>query len=181
MKKLFSRFRRFGAEKRGVAALEFAIIAPLLMVPLLLGSVDLIDVMGANKRAQNVAASMADIIARDTEVSDAEINGIWDALEILMYPNDPANMEMRVTSVSIVNATTAQVVWSEGHGGMSGRQPGSNVTGLDSRMMVPGTSIIMAETIYKHEAPLGFLFQNQISMTHTAYRRSRLVDPIPRV
>jgi Flp pilus assembly protein TadG len=181
MKKLLSRFRRFGAEKRGVAALEFAIIAPLLMVPLLLGSVDLIDVMGANKRAQNAAASMADIIARDTEVSDAEINGLWDALEILMYPNDQADMEMRITSVSIVNGTTAQVVWSEGHGGMSARQTGSNVTGLDSRMMVPGTSIIMAETVYKHNAPLGFLFQNQISMTHNAYRRSRLVDPIPRV
>jgi Flp pilus assembly protein TadG len=181
MMKFFSRLRRFGAEKRGVAALEFAIIAPMLMVPLLLGSVDLIDVMGANKRAQNVAASLADIVARDTEVSNAEISGMWDALELLMYPNDPADMEMRITSVSIVNATTARVVWSEGHGGMSGRQAGSSVTGLDSRMMVPGTSIIMAETVYKHSAPLGFLFQNQIRMTHNAYRRSRLVDPIPRV
>lgn len=181
MKQLFSRLRHFSAEKRGVAALEFAIIAPLLMVPLLLGSVDLIDIMGANKRAQNVAASLADIVARDTEVSNAEINGMWDALEILMYPNDPAKMEMRITSISIVNASTAQVVWSEGHGGMSARQAGSNVTGLDSRMMVPGTSIIMAETVYKHHAPLGFLFQNEISMTHNAYRRSRLVDPIPRV
>ena len=55
------------------------------------------------------------------------------------------------------------------------------VTGLDGRMMVPGTSIIMAESVYKHDAPLGFLFQNQIRMTHNAYRRSRLVDPIPRV
>lgn len=181
MMKFFSSLRRFGAERRGVAALEFAIIAPLLMVPLLLGSVDLIDVMGANKRAQNAAASLADIVARDTEVSDAELSGMWSALDILMYPNSASGMEIRITSVSIIDATTARVVWSEGHGGMSGRQAGSNVTGLDSRMMVPGTSIIMAESVFKHDAPLGFLFQNQIRMTHNAYRRSRLVDPIPRV
>ncbi|MGQ0532171.1 MAG: TadE/TadG family type IV pilus assembly protein [Caulobacteraceae bacterium] len=179
--KLMSRMRRFAAAKRGLAALEFAIIAPLLMVPLLLGSVDLIDVMGANKRAQNAAASLADVVARDTEISDQELNGIWDGLEVLMFPNDPASMEIRITSVSIENASTARVVWSEGHGGMSARQAGTTVSGLDPRMMTPGTSLIMAESVYKHNAPLGFLWQSEIRMEHNAYRRSRLVDPIPRV
>jgi len=87
---------------------------------------------------------------------------------------------MRITSISIINASTARVIWSEGHGGMSGRTAGSTVT-LDSRMMNPGTSVIMVESVYKYDAPLGFLFQSQVRMTHNAYRRSRLVDPIPRV
>lgn len=172
--------RRFARENKGVAALEFAIIAPLLMVPLLLGSVDLIDVMGTNKRAQNAAASLADVVARDTEISNSEMSGLWAGLNILMYPNDPGAMEMRITSVSIENASTARVIWSEGHGGMSARQAGTTVA-LDSRMMTVGTSIIMVESVYKYDAPLGFLFQNQVRMTHNAYRRSRLVDPIPRV
>ena len=71
---LIQRLRKFSAAKSGLAALEFAIIAPLLMVPLLLGTVDLVDVMGANKRAQNAAASLADVVARDTEVSNAELS-----------------------------------------------------------------------------------------------------------
>jgi len=177
---LMQRFRKFSRAKSGLAALEFAIIAPLLMVPLLLGSVDLIDVMSANKRAQNAAASLADVVARDTEVSDAELTGLWRGLEVLMFPNDPDDMEIRITSVSIVDANTAQVIWSEGHGGMSARTAGSTVA-LDARMMQVGTSIIMAESVYKYDAPLGFLFQDQVRMTHDAYRRSRLVDPIPRV
>jgi Flp pilus assembly protein TadG len=178
--KLMQTLRRFARENKGVAALEFAIIAPLLMVPLLLGTVDLIDVMGANKRAQNAAASVADVVARDTEISNAELAGMWRALDILMYPNDPGTMEIRITSVSIVNASTAEVVWSEAHGGMTARTTGSTVS-LDSRMMQVGTSIIMVESVYNYDAPLAFLFQNQVHMTHEAYRRSRLVDPIPRV
>lgn len=178
--KLMQTLRRFACENKGVAALEFAIIAPLLMVPLLLGTVDLIDVMGANKRAQNAAASVADVVARDTEISNAELAGMWRALDILMYPNDPGTMEIRITSVSIVNASTAEVVWSEAHGGMTARTTGSTVS-LDSRMMQVGTSIIMVESVYNYDAPLAFLFQNQVHMTHEAYRRSRLVDPIPRV
>lgn len=180
MMTMIQRLRKFSRAKGGVAALEFAIIAPLLMVPLLLGSVDLIDVMGANKRAQNATASLADVVARDTEISNAEIAGLWDGLEILMYPNDPGTMQIRITSVTIEDANTARVVWSEGHGGMSPRTTGSTVT-LDDRMMTPGTSVIMAESEYSYDAPLGFLFQDQVEMTHSAYRRSRLVDPIPRV
>lgn len=178
--KLFQILRRFARENKGVAALEFAIIAPLLMVPLLLGSVDLIDVMGANKRAQNAAASLADVAARDTEISDTELASLWRGLDVLLYPNATAGMEIRISSISIVDSSTARVIWSEGHGGMSARQAGSTVA-LDNRMMTVGTSIIMVESVYKYDAPLGFLFQNEIRMTHNAYRRSRLVDPIPRV
>lgn len=178
--KLLQTLRRFARENKGVAALEFAIIAPFLMVPLLLGSVDLIDVMGANKRAQNATASLADVVARDTEISNAEVANVWRALDVLMYPNGADAMEIRVSSISIESASTARVVWSEGHGGMSARQAGTTVN-LDSRMMNVGTSIIMVESVYKYDAPLGFLFQSQVRMTHNAYRRSRLVDPIPRV
>ncbi|MEZ5994825.1 MAG: TadE/TadG family type IV pilus assembly protein [Hyphomonadaceae bacterium] len=176
--KLMRRLRRFAASKRGVAAVEFAIIAPM-MIFLLFGSVDLFDVLNANKRAQNAAASVADVIARDTEVSDSELAGIWDALDILMFPNDASTMQIRVSSVSIENATTARVVWSEGHG-MSARTPNSTVA-LPAAMMAPGTSIIMTESVYPYTAPLGFLYTGTMNLTHDAYRRSRLVDPIPRV
>ena len=120
MKSLFQRLRRFAREDKGVAALEFAIIAPLLMVPLLLGSVDLIDVMGANKRAQNAAASLADVVARDTEISNAELTSLWRGLDVLMYPNDPGTMEIRISSISIVNASRR--AWS-GARGMAAWRP----------------------------------------------------------
>lgn len=178
MKLLTKRLRRFGRAKKGLAALEFAILAPM-MVFLLFGSVDMLDVLGANGRAQNAAASLADVVARDTEVSNAEVAGFWDALDVLMYPNNVADIKMRITSVRIVNSTTATVVWSEGHG-MTARTNNSSVT-LPAAMMTPGTSVIMAESIYVYRSPLGFLLPGPVNMRHDAYRRSRLVDPIPRV
>ncbi|MBC7767879.1 MAG: pilus assembly protein [Phycisphaerales bacterium] len=174
------RLRCFGRDEKGAAAVEFALVAVFIMVPLLLGSVDLIDAMNANSRTQNVAASLADVVARDTEVSNDEVAGYWDALEVLIYPNNATDVEVRITSIRIVNATTATVVWSEGHG-MTALNAGSSVTGLAAAMMNPGTSIIMAESSYTYETPMGFLFEDGITFRHKAYRRSRLVDPIPRV
>ncbi|WP_395645792.1 TadE/TadG family type IV pilus assembly protein [Terricaulis sp.] len=177
--KLIANLRRFARAKSGLAALEFAILLPM-MVFVLFGSVDLIDVLGANKRAQNVAASVADVVARDTEITNSEVQGLWAAVEVLMFPNTGANMEIRVTSISIVSSTSAKVVWSEGHGGYAPRQVNSTVA-LPSAMMQTGSSVIMTETIYHYTPPLGFIWTGPADMRHTAYRRSRLIDPIPRL
>ncbi|MBI3438745.1 MAG: pilus assembly protein [Proteobacteria bacterium] len=175
----FLDFRRFGAARSGLAALEFAIILPM-MVFLLLGSVDLLDALSVNRRAENVAASLADVVARDTAVSNSEMSGIWSALTLLMYPGTDATMSERVTSINITSATNAVVVWSEAQHGISPLAANSTVT-LPAQMMVAGTSVIRADTVYHYQSPLNFLYSGTIDFPHTVYRRSRLVDPIPRV
>lgn len=174
---LLHRFRRFGAARQGLAALEFAILLPM-MIFMLFGAVDLIDAMGTNRRTENVAASLADVVSRDTEVTDDEITGLWAAMSILMVPDPVAEVRARVTSIEVESSATARVVWSEGHG-MSALSSGASIE-LPQDMMLPGTSVILAETAFTYEAPLGILFTGSMNFEHTAYRRSRLVDPIPR-
>ncbi|MGE0595000.1 MAG: TadE/TadG family type IV pilus assembly protein [Hyphomonadaceae bacterium] len=176
---MLSRFRRFARASGGLAAVEFALIAPM-MVFLLFGSVELLDALSANRRTQNVAASVADVVARDTEISNSELTGIWSAMDVLMIPDTAEFMDVRITSISIESASVARVVWSEARNNYSRLSPGSTVA-LPSAMMLPGSSLIMTETRFNYQPPLSFLFSGGVPMEHKAYRRSRLVDPIPRV
>lgn len=169
--------RGFAAARAGIAALEFAILLPM-MVFLLFGSIDLIDAVGANRRTENVAASLADVVSRDTEVTDAEITGLWSAMAVLMVPDDVSEVRARITSIEVETTTLARVVWSEGHG-LSALTAGASID-LPDDMMIAGTSVILAEADMSYEAPLGILSPSALSFEHTAYRRSRLVDPIPR-
>lgn len=171
------RFYRFGNEKKGLAALEFAILAPM-MIFVLFGSIDLLDMLDTNRRVENAAASLADVVARDTEITDDEVDGFWAALDTLMFPNEGVDVDMRITSVSVQSSTTAVVVWSEGQG-LAPRLSNSTVA-LPAGMMMPGTSIIFAEAEMEYGGPLGFLLPGPVTLSHEAYRRSRLVDPIPR-
>lgn len=173
------RLNRFGRARKGLAAIEFALLLPM-MVLLLFGSCDLIDVMIVNRRVQNVSSSLADVVARDTEVSNSEIQGLWSSLSLLMYPEGVGTaMDVRITSLSIAS-DKATVVWSEGYNGLAPMSKNA-VVSLPSAMMQNGTSIIMAETVYRYSSVLGFLYSGTVTMNYTAYRRSRLVDPIPRV
>lgn len=177
---ILQRLRGFARATGGLAAVEFAALAPMMML-ILFGSVDLLDMLHANRRVQNSAASIADVVARDTEISNAEIAGLWSAIDILMFPNQGQEVRVRLTSIRIVNATRAEVVWSEARGGLTPYTAGSTVDDLPAQMMQPGSSVIWAETVYPYHSPLGFLNDGVSTFQHDAYRRSRLVDPIPRV
>ncbi|MES1198751.1 MAG: TadE/TadG family type IV pilus assembly protein [Pseudomonadota bacterium] len=175
---LFSRLRRFGRAKRGMAAVEFALIAPM-MVFILFGAVELIDALDTDARVQNAASSLADVISRDTSVSDSEVSGLWSALDVLMYPSSSTNMQVCITSYSIDSGGVAHAQWSEAHGGMA-PCPSANVN-ITSSMKQPSSSLIVAEARYGYTPQLNFVFNGAFTMDHVVYRRSRLVDPIPRV
>lgn len=178
MTKMIAAFRRFSADRRGLAALEFALIAPL-MVLVLFGSVELTELLATNRRAENTTASVADVISRDTDVTTAELNDLWTAAATLMYPNSSTPLQMRVSSVQINSSSDARVLWSDGNNGYSPRGVGSAVP-LPAGLMIAGTSVIMTETSYHYVPPIGVFLHVAMDLTHTEYRRPRVADPVTR-
>lgn len=174
------RLRKFARDTKAHAALEFALLAPFIMVPLLFGSMEIIDAVLLNRRVQNVAASLADVTARDTEISNDEVTGLWSAANVLMFPKSSTPLRLRITSITIVDSETAEVLWSEGHG-MTARSAGDVITGLDDAMMQPGTNIILGEAEYSYTPTVGLVLDHTMTLTGRSFRRSRMVDPIPRV
>lgn len=160
----------------GVAAVEFALIAPLLIL-FLFGLVEATEVLNANRRVENVAASMADVVARDTIVDNADISDLWQAIEPLMFPDTANGFSARITSVVIQSATQAEVGWSRARGAMSAATPGGPFT-LPSDLMTPGTSVIVAEVRYAYVPAINIVMGGAMTLEHTEYRRPRVVDPI---
>jgi Flp pilus assembly protein TadG len=198
---LMRRLRRFGRARGGAAAVEFALIAPM-MIAVLFSSIEIINMLQSNQRVENTAISLADVISRDTEISNSEMTGLWTAVKPLMFPDVSAGMQLRVTSISIDSAGAGKVVWSEVCGlRADGTCGASTYPSLAANSNIPSTelptsntpnsSLIRVETTYNFQPIIGLLtvdtnrnLNNDRSVTvmsHTAFRRSRLVDPIPRV
>lgn len=173
-----NRFLRFARDRRGLAALEFALIAPMMIV-VLFGAIELTELLATNRRAENTTASIADVISRDTTVSNAEITDLWTAAGALMFPNASTPMRMRVSSIQVETASSAKVLWSEGKNGYTPRSKGSTMT-LPAGMMVAGTSVVVAESSYNYVPPIGVFLDVAFDLNHTEYRRPRVADPVTR-
>jgi Flp pilus assembly protein TadG len=168
---------RFRDNRSGVAAVEFALIAPMMFL-LLFMSFEMTNAVAANRRAETAASSLADVISRDVLVTDDEIEGIFNAVSWITYPTEAARVQSRVTSVFIDEDGRAEVQWSEGSG-MAPLDAGA-VIGIPNGMRVPNTGLVIGETILDYDPPLGLFSSVPMTFAKTEYRRPRVIDPVMR-
>lgn len=168
-----SCLRLFGVDERGVAAVEFALIAPVL-IALYLGLAEFCQAYMAQKRTGHVASQIADIVAQTDVVTRDEIADVFaiGALVLNPFPSEP--LTMRVSGVTRGTDGIARVDWSRGQG-MTAR---TGVVTVPAGLINNGESIVMSETNYAYVSPLNHLLPGTTNFTNTYFLRPRLVDRI---
>jgi len=142
--------RRLGGNRDGVSAVEFALIAPV-MVLLYLGMVEISLALSVDRKVTNAASALADLIAQDDLITDDEMVDILNAGNAIIAPFNPADFSVRVSSVSMSLTGDVEIDWSDARA-MTARSEGSQPT-LPAGILTPGRSIIWVEVAYSYEAP----------------------------
>ncbi len=162
--------RRLWRDCGGISAVEFALIAPV-MIAILFGSVELSLALIADRKVTQTASTIADLVAQDDAISASEMADIFTAASAIMQPYDTAPLQMRISSIVMAPDETVTVDWSEGKN-MSARRSGSSAT-VPNGLLQPNTSIIMAEVNYDYTPVLGNFLNAPISLGETFYLRPR--------
>ena len=106
---------RFRAATDGVAAVEFALVLPI-MVTLLLGMSEVTHAVNVDRKLTLLSRSLADLSSRDRELTGAQVNDIFRAASVIMQPYDASKLQMTITSMSVqmpsANTYTAKPLWS---------------------------------------------------------------------
>ncbi len=176
---LREKFARFARDKRGVSAVEFAIILPF-MAMLYLGGTAVTQAIIVKRKVVLVTHTVGDLVARDNNITNAEVTAIFDAAKAVFAPYAWSSLlKIKVTSVNINAAGTATVGWGEALQDTA-RAANSTIT-LPTGLNAPSTSIIWAEVSYNFTPPVGGAFTGgTITLTDQLYIRPRLVTTITR-
>jgi Flp pilus assembly protein TadG len=169
--------KRFAAARKGVAALEFAIILPLIAL-VFFGLFELSMGVACRERVENLAATTSDLVAQSKQVSDTDIANIFTAANAIVYPF-PANSRVVLTSLSYVDDTTGRVEWSDASVGAA-RTVGDDVT-VPEGVIATGGTVIMSETTYVYSSPTHFVVPISVTMTNKFYSRPRRSLSVARV
>lgn len=185
-----ARLGKFGRDRGGIAALEFALIAPLILL-CLFGAFELTEALGMARRSENAAASIAEVMSRDSIVDDTEMNDVFGAVPALIAPSRGITLSVRITSIMIDDDGEAEVVWCEAtvagvNGPCDGADPFTALSTGDTVTLPAGVGqdnagLIRVETVLPYVPPLGMVL-NPIGfpIRHTEFRRPRVVDPVRR-
>jgi Flp pilus assembly protein TadG len=168
---------RFAAASSGMAAVEFAMIAPVMII-MYFGVTEIADATDANTKATAVASTAADLIAQEKIVCDAEMTDAFTALNAIMYPFPPNDMKIRISSLIDNGNGTVKVAWSDGQN-YTPRIVNSAVT-IPAGLVPTGESVIMSEVEYTYNSPAPHFFPAAVPMSDTYYLHPRKVDQIGR-
>ncbi len=94
---------RLGRDKRGVAAVEFALILPLMLL-LYVGSSEVTQGVLASRKMSILSRSLADLAAQQpnaTAMTDAKMTIIFGAATAIMSPFSTTSLQMVISSVDI--------------------------------------------------------------------------------
>jgi Flp pilus assembly protein TadG len=168
------------ADCRGVAAVEMAIIAPLLVL-LLLGTAEVANLVKTHFEAAQTASTVADVVARYETVTNDNIQAIFAVSERVMGESTfKANGRIILTSVAKAATSGAKtlVSWQCTGGGTLTApsaigQVGKTATLPGSLTLDADDNVIVAEVFFHYE-PLFSLIPLPQTIKKTALFRPRL-------
>lgn len=166
---------RFVRDRRGVSAVEFALIAPL-MIAFYFGLTEFCQGYMAQKRMGHSAAAVADLVAQTDVVTTNELDDIVAIGGLIMKPFPTTGLTVRVSSVTRDANGVAKVDWSRGSGiAALGK---TTVVTVPTDMIGNGESVVMAETTYAYASPIGYLLPDVTNFHSKFYSRPRKVDKV---
>jgi Flp pilus assembly protein TadG len=119
----------FMSEARGVAAVEFAFIAPIMLL-LFVGTIELSAGISVDRKLSRLSSTISDLVTQSDSLTSDEVNAIMDVSSKVMYPYDVSKVKI-VLSLIKIETGTAKVVWSKS-------QPSGNELATGTPYTVPG-------------------------------------------
>jgi Flp pilus assembly protein TadG len=168
---------RFIRDRRGVSAVEFALMAPL-MVALYLGCVEVSDGVSADRKVTLTTAALANLAAQVTTISNSDMTNILNASSAIIAPYSANNLAITVSCLSIDSKQKATVKWSATLNGTA-RATGSVYTFANSTsaLDVANTQLILAEASYQYTPIVGDALTGAITLSDRMFMSPRITAP----
>jgi len=193
MKKLIGRAARFLRDRGGVAAIEFAFIAPILMILYFL-TMEASQAVETSKKVNRMSSMIGDLVAQQSAVDTDTLTAILQAANSTLLPYNRSTPTVVVTGIQITADSTpkVQVAWSyQISNNKTGQGPSKNgdTTTVPATLKIGGSFLIRVTSTLPYrpviawaagdEQPLGLISAfDHITMGETYYFSPRVVSAI---
>lgn len=166
--KFFALFSVYLEDKRGTAALEAALLLPVMMV-LLMGVFDIGRGIVVNQKAISASQVAADLLARNKTVNAGSLEEAIQASKLSLQPNDLESYGVDIVSVEFDEYGEPQILWRET------RNMSENDVAVDSTsgLAPEGEGMIIVTVTYAYEPFFSAFLTDELVFTEVAFTRGR--------
>jgi Flp pilus assembly protein TadG len=169
---ILGRITRIARDQRGVSAVEFALLAPL-MIALYLGCVEISDGVAADRKVSLTAAALANLTAQVTTISTPDMTNIFDASTAIIAPYSAGNLKMTVSCLNIDANKNVTVKWSKTRNGTAQ----SGTVSIPSALAIANSQLIYSEVSYAYTPIVGYTITGTLTLSDHMYMSPRISAP----
>ena len=173
---------RFARHRDGAAAVEFGLLAPLLLL-MLLATIEIGRAVNADRHFIAAVGTAGDLVAREEYLGKSEaaaqsnLEGMMNSVDHLMRPYDATELKLAVVSVraSTTDATDTRVSWSYSYNGME-KPADCSTYSLPNNIVAKGNSVIVVDATYLFKPLFGDFvpgFSGAMTWTNKSYHSPR--------
>jgi len=167
--------RRFFGDIGGVAAIEFAFIAPVMILAYF-GLAEVTQGMIAQRRISHTSSTIGDLVAQGSATSPAEISDIFTVGDTIVAPFPTAPLAMRVSSITADASGVTHVDWSQASN-MAPLAKGAAVA-VPATIFSANQSVVEADVTYAYSSPVNYVLSAPITFSNTYYLKPRISDQV---
>ncbi|WP_338722266.1 TadE/TadG family type IV pilus assembly protein [Devosia sp. XK-2] len=184
-KDILDRVRRLIRAEQGVAAVEFALVLPIMLF-VYLGTLEASTLITMDRKVQSVAGAVGDLVARaNGTITSSELQDYFQAASGIMIPYSADEVAQVVTAIQVSSdGKTATVVWTRKleDGNYTSLTPytvgGTYPLPEAMTNIAKGQMVIAAEASYTAKPLVGVIFDVPVNLYRASYFLSRFGEPI---
>jgi len=159
------------SDRSGVAAVEFALLVPVMLV-CLAGMVDLGQALSVSRKVDQIAATVSDLVAQEATISTSDVTSILTGASAILLPYDTSGLVITVSAVTIGTSSNT-VVWALQSSGTAPTAGSVTTAVIPSAITESGVQIIVAQVSYSYAPSFSSLFGGSYDFSHQHLSRPR--------
>lgn len=141
--------KRLVHDRQGVGGVEFAIVAPMLIV-LYLMAFELTMGLSVAKKTSMASSTIADLVSRQDNITPTDLSEMADVSNAIFVPYPSKNLLVKISGIWIDSNKQPKVTWSWSTTGVAPYEAGSNAP-VPADMLVADTFLVRSELSVSHE------------------------------
>ncbi|HEX9209881.1 MAG TPA: TadE/TadG family type IV pilus assembly protein [Bradyrhizobium sp.] len=181
----------FLADSRALAATEFAVIVPLMLV-MFFGTVELSSAVAIDRKVTLIARTLSDLTSQSSgTLTDTNLQNTFTASMSIISPYDDTLVNGTIVQIYIDANSVAKIQWSKSAtiasaatqatltAPPSSLAAGTTVTTMiPSTLLIPSTYLIFSQVSYVYAATVKYVLKSGVTLSDVSYTRPRQVTCI---
>ena len=164
-------------DRRAVAAVEFALLLPL-MLTLFIGGNEISQALAVYRKVGHTSSTMGDLVAQSASLTSSDMTDILAASSSVMTPYSTTTVKMVISAVKYTTANGYKVCWSAAQNDTTWTAGSTPPITIPSGLVSDGEEVVVTRVQYSYTSAFSTVMKDiwgvsAITLSDLSYFRPR--------